>query len=69
MDGDDAVEFFEEFRQEFEVDLTNLHIHWDQHFCPEGTPPSFSLMIAIGLCVIAGFWLRDAVGILPAGLG
>jgi hypothetical protein len=28
MDGEDAVEFFEAFRQEFEVDLADLDIHW-----------------------------------------
>jgi hypothetical protein len=36
MDGDDAVEFFEEFAQRFHVDLTPLGEEWDQYFVPEG---------------------------------
>ena len=36
MDGDDAVEFFEKFGEEFHVDLTPLHDHWHDHFRSEG---------------------------------
>ncbi len=36
MDGDDAVEFFEEFAQRFHVDLTPLGKEWDRYFVPEG---------------------------------
>jgi hypothetical protein len=63
MDGDDAVEFFEKFAEEFKVDLQDLRAHWDQHFAPEGSL-SFGVMVAIVLCITAGFWLRDAIGIL-----
>ena len=36
MDGDDAVEFFEDFGQRFQVDLTPLGEEWDEYFVPEG---------------------------------
>src|SRR5690348_1284051 len=63
IDGDDAVEFFEVFAQEFGVDLQELRMHWDQHFAPEGSL-SLAAMVAIALCITAGFWLRGAIGIL-----
>jgi acyl carrier protein len=65
MDGEDAVEFFDEFQRDFGVDLVDLHMHWDQQFSPEGTL-SLGALAAIVLCITAGFWLREAVGILPA---
>ena len=65
MDGEDAVEFFDEFQRDFGVDLVDLHMHWDQHFSPEGTL-SLGALVAIVLCITAGFWLRGALGILPA---
>jgi hypothetical protein len=65
MDGDDAVEFFDEFQRAFGVDLVDLHMHWDQHFIPEGTL-TLGALIGIVLCITAGFWLRGAIGILPA---
>ena len=36
MDGDDAVEFFEKFGEQFHVDLTALSDQWDDHFGGEG---------------------------------
>ena len=36
MDGDDAVEFFEEFGKKFNVDLTELGHEWNLYFVPEG---------------------------------
>jgi len=60
-----TVEFFEKFGQEFSVDLQDLRVHWNQHFAPEGSF-SFGAMVAIVLCITAGFWLRDAIGILLA---
>jgi acyl carrier protein len=36
MDGDDAVEFFDKFEKQFEVDLTYLQEHWNEYFGPEG---------------------------------
>lgn len=65
MAGDDAVEFFKKFAEEFKVDLKDLHVHWNQHFAPEGSL-SAGAMVAIVLCITAGFWLRDAIGMLPA---
>jgi hypothetical protein len=68
MDGIDAVEFFKEFGEEFKVNLEDLGSHWDQHFGPEGIPISVSLVfiVVIWICITAGFWLRDSVGVLPA---
>ena len=37
----------------------------DQHFSPEGTL-SLGALAAIVLCITAGFWLREAIGIFPA---
>jgi hypothetical protein len=65
MDGEDAVEFFEKFGKEFNVNLDDLHIRWGQHFGPEGGP-SFGVVVVIVLCVTAGFLLRDFIGVLPA---
>ncbi len=36
MDGDDAVEFFEDFGKRYEVDLAPLYQNWDRHFGREG---------------------------------
>jgi hypothetical protein len=36
MDGDDAVEFFQDFAKRYDADLTALYHHWDRHFGPEG---------------------------------
>lgn len=65
IEGDDAIEFFEEFEREFGVDITDLHLHWSQHFAPEGSL-SLGVMVVLVFCVTAGFWLRDLVGIFPA---
>jgi acyl carrier protein len=65
MDGDDAVEFFKDFGAAFKVNLDDLHARWDQHFGPEGGP-SFGFLIIVVLCITAGFWLRDRLGLLPA---
>ncbi len=37
MDGDDAVDFFEDFAETFRVDLADMR--WDRHFGPEGCNP------------------------------
>jgi hypothetical protein len=52
MDGDDAVEFFEKFGDRFNVDLTDLHDRWGQHFSPEGlftggVPGYFAVSITV----------------------
>jgi acyl carrier protein len=48
VDGDDAVELFQKFEKRYEVDLTSLYEHWDQHFGPEGGGPGMGFMIATG---------------------
>jgi acyl carrier protein len=53
MDGDDAVEFFEEFEKKFKVNLDYLGEHWDEYFGPEGTTGSGPILFA-------------CIGMLPA---
>jgi hypothetical protein len=65
MDGDDAVEFFEDFGKKFNIDFADLHIRWDQHFAPEGGG-SPGTIVVLFICVIAGFWLHDLFGLLPS---
>ena len=66
MDGDDAFEFFRAFGEEFKVNLDGLHANWKQHFSPEVGAASFGVIAAICVCVTAGFWLGDVLGILPS---
>jgi hypothetical protein len=68
MDGDDAVEFFEDFSKKFSVDLRDLYTNWQRHFVPEPTLPSLPVMAVLSGCVLLGFIVRDWVGILPAWL-
>lgn len=65
MEGDDAVAFFKEFGQRFNVDLAALHVRWGQHLSPEGSG-SFGAVVVLCLCITAGFWVHDLVGLLPA---
>ena len=62
MDGDDAVDIFNEFGSTFGVDLHGLHANWERHFLQEGGPSSLGAMVVICGCVTAGFLLRDLVG-------
>jgi hypothetical protein len=48
LEGDDAVEFFENFRQEFSVDLEPLEEDWDRYFSAEGVSP---LLVIPGVIV------------------
>jgi hypothetical protein len=64
MDGDDAVEFFKKFGDEFKVNLDDLYTRWKQHFGSEGAPLLASIVVI--LAIVAGFWLRDLFGVLPA---
>lgn len=66
VDGDDAVEFFEKFSDRFEVDLQDLHFHWDSHFAPEGTQLSLGSMIVLAGCGVAGVAIGEFVGVLPS---
>jgi acyl carrier protein len=47
LDGDDALEFFQAFRKEFAVDITDLQLFWDRYFAPEGMTLSTGLLFAI----------------------
>jgi hypothetical protein len=60
MEGDDAVEFFEKFSKEFDVDLVRLGDHWHLHFGPEGSAPPLGCMVVIGAAVILGSLLHEA---------
>ena len=66
MDGDDAVEFFEKFTEQFHVDLTALGPNWQRHFLPEGGGPSLGCMVTIGIGVVAGGLLHEAFKRVPA---
>ncbi|QIK95895.1 DUF1493 family protein [Sphingomonas sp. HDW15A] len=49
MDGDDAVEFFEDFEERYGVDLSPLYANWGRHFGPEGfgTPKTFVVLLIL----------------------
>ena len=52
IDGDDAVGLFEQLRERFGTDLTQLHLNWNEHFGPEGIPGSTAFgVICAGLAV------------------
>jgi hypothetical protein len=68
MDGDDAVEFFEKFGKDFNVDLELLGSHWHQHFGPEGGGPSLGCMVLIVACVVLGDLLHRAFNRIPASV-
>jgi acyl carrier protein len=53
-DGDDAVELFEAFAKEFDVDLSG--IKWERHFGPEGGNPFGCFFIV--LVVLFGWSAR-----------
>ncbi len=65
MDGDDAIEFFEKFHEQFHVDLTELGSHWDQHFLPEGGGPSLACMVVIGIGAVVGGLLHETFKWIP----
>ncbi len=49
MDGDDAVEFFQDIEKRYGPDLAPLYQHWDRHFGPEGfgSPMMFLVMLIL----------------------
>ena len=49
----------------FHIDLNVLGNHWDQHFLPEGGGPSLGCMVAIGVGVVVGGLLHEAVIRIP----
>jgi acyl carrier protein len=61
IDGDDAVEFFEEFERAFRVDLTDFKI--EKHFGTEASEPLSSIMTWL-----QGWWTKNhdsAAGVVP----
>ena len=66
MEGDDAVEFFEKFGEDFSVDLAPLGNHWHRHFGPEGGGiPSLGAIVLIVACVVVGDLLHLAFHWIP----
>jgi hypothetical protein len=64
IDGDDAVDFFEEFARVFRVDLTSFKV--DRYFGPEGSDPLSSILTRI-----QSWWIGDhhrAAGVIPITL-
>jgi Protein of unknown function (DUF1493) len=71
MEGDDAVEFFEQFSQKFAVDLTRLHEDWHCYFGPEGVSVGgmlFVLVPTLGLALVLqhmipkfSFWVYTVI--------
>jgi acyl carrier protein len=53
LDGDDAVEFFEEFQEEFSVNIEDLELFWDRYFAPEGMTLSTGFLFVIPGLVLA----------------
>ena len=53
MDGDDAVDFFNNLHERFGTDLTLLHEHWSEHFGPEGFS-CWNGLVIIPAAVIGG---------------
>ena len=65
-DGDDAVDLFEKFEKKYDVDLTLLYQHWDEHFSPEGGGPGLGFMAATGMALMAGDFLNRAYRPIPS---
>ena len=47
MDGEDAVDFFDEFATKFNVDISTLRQDWSLHFGPERLPLAGILVILL----------------------
>lgn len=54
MDGDDAVEFFDDIEKRHAIDFTLLFDHWDQHFGPESGTPAWILAPILGVLGLVG---------------
>ena len=64
VDGQDAVIFFQAFAEEFNVDLTILWDHWEQHFAPEGGP-GWAFAVGCFACFLIGAAIRQVLSLLP----
>jgi hypothetical protein len=67
MEGDDAVEFFQEFQKEFAVDLRTLWEDWYCYFTREGMPLATGLSIFVPT-VMVGFLLNRLLPQIPVWL-
>ena len=54
MDGDDAVKFFKEYGEEFDVDLKDLETCWGFFFRPQNLWLSRTMKLALGVAASAG---------------
>jgi hypothetical protein len=52
--GEDASEFFDAFHKEFHVDLSELNMHWDQHFHAEAGLLLTTVLVSLGCVTVAG---------------
>ncbi|HMD39806.1 MAG TPA: DUF1493 family protein [Candidatus Acidoferrum sp.] len=67
MEGDDAVEFFERFADEFKVDLSGLSQDWNRYFAPEGVTLAAALVV-IGPILLLSFAIEKIFSGLAFGL-
>jgi len=58
LEGDDAVEFFENFGKEFSVDLEQLREDWNRYFSAEGLSPVAFIPGAIVSVLLAKLFPR-----------
>jgi hypothetical protein len=65
MEGDDAVEFFEKFGNEFRVDFSSLYEDWNKYFAAEGVSPAVVLVI-LGPGALIGFGMEQLFAGLPS---
>lgn len=66
VDGDDAIELFEKFSKDFNVEIRLLWNHWYEHFVPEAGGPSMGFMIVTVIAVILGGILHGAFQGIPS---
>jgi hypothetical protein len=64
MGGDDAVEFFKQFAEQFSVDLRALWDEWDQYFGPQGGPSITFGLVCVALMGV-GQGIHKLIGLLP----
>lgn len=68
MEGDDAVEFFEKFGHEFQVDFSGLYQDWSRYFAAEGVSPA-AVLIMLGPGALIGFGMERLFARLPTWIG
>ena len=65
IDGHDAVEFFERFAREFDVELLPLQEKWPDYFAPEGGP-GWPFIVVCVVSYLIGAIIQHFVGWPPA---